>query len=109
MTLDGQVIRLSDFRGQPVIVWFMASWCSSCIYAANFIHKAVKGYDNVVVIMVDLWSEEYLKRLGLLGKPGYPPPDRPEDLRKFHKAFAGEDWIPVMDDGRLVKLSELST
>lgn len=29
-TLDGKAVRLSDFDGKPVIVFFWASWCPYC-------------------------------------------------------------------------------
>ncbi len=58
----------------------------------------------MVVVMVDLWSRQFLEDLGILGKPGYPGPDSEDNLREFHEAFAGKDWIAVMDDGSLARL-----
>lgn len=29
-TLDGKAVRLSDFEGMPVVVFFWASWCPVC-------------------------------------------------------------------------------
>jgi len=29
-TLDGKTVRLSDFEGMPVVVFFWASWCPHC-------------------------------------------------------------------------------
>lgn len=28
--LDGRTVRLSDYRGKPVLLYFMASWCPQC-------------------------------------------------------------------------------
>lgn len=102
--IDGNTISLSDYRGKYVIVWFMASWCPSCIYMSNIISQAVDGRDDVVVIMIDMWSKEFLEEAGILGKPGYPPPDTVDMLRSFKEKYGMDEWIAVMDNGSLVDL-----
>ncbi len=102
--INGNTVSLSDYRGRPVIIWFMAAWCPSCIYMSNIISQAIEGRDDVVVIMIDIWSKEFLQKAGILGKPGYPPPDTVDKLRYFKERYGKDDWIAVMDDGSLVSL-----
>jgi len=30
-TIDGETAKLSDYRGEKVMFWFLATWCPSCI------------------------------------------------------------------------------
>ncbi len=51
-TVDGQEVRLSDFRGQPVIVNFWATWCGPCQVEMPLLSKAVEdNKDKGLVVL----------------------------------------------------------
>lgn len=54
-TLEGETIRLSDYRGTPVIVNFWATWCPPCrAEFPAFQEVAIEqGGDNLVIIGVN--------------------------------------------------------
>ncbi len=70
--LDGNLVRLSDFQGQPVILNFWATWCTACeaeIPALQRLFQERKD-EGLVVLGVD-WGEgragaarAFLERLG---------------------------------------------
>jgi len=52
---DGNAVRLSDFRGKPVVLNFWASWCGPCkseMPAFNAAAEELSG--NVIFMMVNL-------------------------------------------------------
>jgi peroxiredoxin len=53
-TPSGQTLRLSDYRGQPVVVNFWASWCAPCrAEFPEFQQAAVDNADTLVIIGVN--------------------------------------------------------
>jgi peroxiredoxin len=54
-TVDGRRVRLSDFRGRPVVVNFFALWCSSCLTEMPEIKAAQeeRGLDTFAVLAVN--------------------------------------------------------
>ncbi len=69
-TLDnGKTFKLSDYRGQVVMLQFTASWCGVCRTEMPFIEKEIwqqhKG-EGLVVIGID--RDEPLEKLNILSK-----------------------------------------
>lgn len=52
---DGNKVKLSDFKGKPIVLNFWASWCPPCkeeMPTFNEVYENVK--DDVVFLMIDL-------------------------------------------------------
>ncbi len=70
--LDGQSVSLSDFRGQPVLVNFWATWCGPCRYEMPFLQRIheEQAVNGLVVLGVNLGESpdevrEFMGEFGL--------------------------------------------
>lgn len=82
-TLDGRQMTVAQLRGQPTLLWFVATWCSSCqvgtqVLAQNIDQLRAHG---VRVVEVMLYQD--------LGQPG---PSIGE-FAKLAGGAAGKDWL----------------
>lgn len=57
--LAGETIRLSDFKGRPVLVNFWATWCAPCRAEAPELQRAAVEYkDKLVIIGVNMTTND---------------------------------------------------
>ena len=67
---DGQILRLSSYRGKVVVVNFWATWCPSCRSEMPALQRVAASEPDVVVLEVDLLesgdkARSFLDSLGL--------------------------------------------
>jgi cytochrome c biogenesis protein CcmG/thiol:disulfide interchange protein DsbE len=80
-TLDGETFRLSDQRGQVVVINFWASWCGPCRDEAPALQRIWERYRDQGVMVV-----------------GVTYADEPDDSRAFMREFGVT--YPNLDDAR---------
>jgi peroxiredoxin len=58
-TLDGEIVRLSDFKGKPVLLNFWATWCGPCrAEFPDFQKAAVDNAGTLVIIGINNTSTD---------------------------------------------------
>lgn len=62
-TLNGDEISLSDFRGQPVLINFWASWCEPCRIEMPILINAYQRYsaDGLVILGLNVTEEDTIE------------------------------------------------
>jgi thiol-disulfide isomerase/thioredoxin len=84
MTMDGSPSSLSAYRGRPVVLWLITTWCTSCqdgtkLFAQNYYNQ----YHTAGVVLLEI--ESYRN----LGQPG-------PSLDNFAQSYGYSrqtDWI----------------
>ena len=73
---DGNQRRLSEFSGQPVMLWFYASWCPTCQVGTVAVAEKIDQLKQAGVQIIQLQLYDNL---------GYPGPS----IEDFAKRYAG--------------------
>jgi cytochrome c biogenesis protein CcmG/thiol:disulfide interchange protein DsbE len=58
LDLDGNAVSLSDFRGQPVVVNFWATWCAPCRIEMPALQDAYEKYQDQGLVILALNQDE---------------------------------------------------
>lgn len=59
-TLDGGTFRLADHRGEVVVMFFMASWCGTCVPEAQALAELYRQYgqEGLTVVAINVEPEK---------------------------------------------------
>jgi peroxiredoxin len=86
-TLDGETIKLSDLRGQTVVINVFASWCGPCQLEAPHLAQVYADFEGEDVEFIGLNLEE-----------------RPEEIEAFKTEFGWEFPLVLNQNGRLTEI-----
>jgi thiol-disulfide isomerase/thioredoxin len=92
-TLDGKQVSLESFKGKPLVLWFMATWCPSCVGQAGAIKQVSSEYGNKInVLVIDLWAAQNIGQSaqGLNAESG-------NDLQAFIAKYGSSQWNAALD------------
>lgn len=96
-TIDGEKITTAGFVGKPVILWFMAVWCPTCVGQADTLKQINTNFgDRIEIITIDMWSPNILSKLPRDIQQRFGGAETEDDLRRFKDRFGG-DWHWTFD------------
>ncbi|HRF50891.1 MAG TPA: redoxin domain-containing protein [Anaerolineales bacterium] len=52
-TLSGETVKLSDYRGHPVLLTFGASWCPDCRREVPLLQSLHESESSLAILMID--------------------------------------------------------
>ncbi len=107
--INGDTIRLSDLRGQVVILDFWATWCGPCKLAMPVLDEFVKNKkpDGVQVFSINVWEKDPEKAKAFFEETGYGMTllYGYNDLSKMYE-FTGIPYICIIDKSGKIRYDE---
>lgn len=81
--IDGEKLKLSDYRGERVMFWYLATWCPSCIKGAEVLEENNDQLEGMKVIALKTY-----------GNAGYKGPTILEFAQKYSPdALNYDNWV----------------
>ncbi len=95
-TFDGDSVRLSDLRGQGVVLNFWASWCGPCIVEAPILAQGWQDAQgrNVTFLGIVVNSDDPAKAQAFMAEHGLDYPNAFDETGAWEEAY-GIQGIPA--------------
>jgi len=82
-TIDGKQVMLSSFKGKKVMLWMLATWCSSCSEGVRVLAQNNSKLHGLTIIALKTY-----------GDAGYSGPSIKEFKQRYAPAsLSGKNWI----------------
>jgi cytochrome c biogenesis protein CcmG, thiol:disulfide interchange protein DsbE len=103
--VNGKTYKLSDFKGQPVVLNFFATWCAPCIDEAPELEAFGKEYQDAKLLI--LAKGESKKRMEkYIGESGSELTyllDTKEEISKNYSVIGQPETVIIDKDGVIVE------
>jgi cytochrome c biogenesis protein CcmG, thiol:disulfide interchange protein DsbE len=103
--VNGKTYKLSDFKGQPVVLNFFATWCAPCIDEAPELEAFGKDYQDAKLLI--LAKGESKKRMEkYIGESGSELTyllDTKEEISKNYSVIGQPETVIIDKDGVIVE------
>lgn len=109
-TANGETVRLSDLRGEKVLLNFWATWCPPCRAEMPDMQKFHEEHDEGVILAVNLTAteqdlglvEDFLEEFGITFEILY---DESTEVSGLYNAFALPTSYLINSDGTIIMMA----
>jgi len=104
--LNGKDVRLSDYKGRPVLLIFMTTWCRDCLASLPHLKEIYQQYHGKGLVMININVQETQARMAAYAQKyalPYPTLLDPEGTMSRKFGVGGVPVKALIDrDGRII-------
>ncbi len=103
--LQGEQVSLADYRGEPVLLYFWASWCKICEFEQGAVQSVSKSWPVLSIAMQSGGSFEVAKFMESKAVQWRTIADQSGDLTKRY-GVAGVPALFIIDANGYIRFKE---